>query len=345
MATKKSNKPTRSKKTSSGTLIPDQMLENAGVVPYVDERDLREAKSRKSYRLHSPLLQQLRMIPAPEESDEVLITRLRDGDQEASFLLLVKHYKYIVAKVIELTNGHWYSDDILQAGALGLYEAAMRFEFERKHTFLTYAHYWILKFLYIAIRDDLLPLGGLGLGRDYKERLFNFIKYTMMGLSDGEIMERLGINATKLTELKILNNVASRMNSLDSMVSNNPDDDDLDPLNAQGIPTHLSAESEYISHEFLDYIEEIVRDLATTDELAAEVANYRLGINGHEQLDKPEICVRLSITKKEFEHLKRTGNRFLKVQMISDGWYEAKQSEMLEVYKWEAEQAKKELQP
>ena len=304
MVTKRSKKSATSKPITGGSGIPSQMLEDAGVVSYVDERDIKEASSRKRYGLRSPLLQQLRVIPAPTESDEVLITRLREGDKEASFALLCKHYKYIVAKVIELTNGHWYSDDILQAGALGLYEAAMRFDFTRKHTFLTYAHYWILKYLYIAIRDDLLPLGGLGLGRDYKERLFNFIKYTMMGLSDGEIMERLGINATKLTELKILNNAASpsRMNSLDSMVSNNPEDDDLDPLNAQGIPTHLSAESEFINREFLDYVEEKVRDLANTDPIAAEVANYRLGINGHDQLEKPEICAKLQLTKKEYEN-------------------------------------------
>ena len=326
--------------------IPTQMIEDAGVgvATYEDERDYREFVSRRKFGVRSPLLNQLRVLEAPTDSDESLILRLREGDKEASFLLLCKHYKYIVAKIIEITNGHWYSDDILQAGALGLYEAAIRFDLDRKHTFLTYAHYWILKYLYIAIRDDLLPLGGLGIGRDYKERLFNFIKYTMMGLSDSEIMERLNINSAKLIELKILNNAASRMHSLDTMVSANPEDDDLDPLNAQGIPTHNSAELEYINHEFMDYVEDKLEELSATDKMAAEVACYRLGLRGYPQLEKAEICTRLSISKRDYEVLKRSGNRFLKVQMIHDGWYDAKQSEMLEVYKWEEEQAKKDLQ-
>lgn len=288
--------------------------------------------SNKRYRLWSPFLQYLRDIEKPTESDRELIARLKQGDDAASFMLFCKHYPYILRKIMEITQGRWYSDDVLQAGALGLYEAANRFDASRENKFLTYAHYWILKYLYIEIRNELLPMGGIGIGRDGKERLFNFIKYTMEGLPEEEIKARLKVTSRTMLELKILSMAATRLRSLDKMVSAEYDDESLDPKNATGMPTHRSAEDEYLGSELLAYVERCVEELKDYDAQLSMYLKMTLGVCGQEKLDKEEIRAALRLERNELDSMRRRGNFYLRRRMLMDGWYETHQKDMMEAY-------------
>lgn len=308
------------------TLEPSANDAFEGDTEYLDDwglDDLLLERDRRRCGIKSRILQQLRAMPTPKETDIEILTMIRNGDPKGNDLLLAKHYKYILAKIIGTTQGNWYSDDILQAGIIGLFEAASRFDLDRKNTFLTYAHSWILKYIYIEIRNDLLPLGGIGIGRDAKERLFNYIKYTMMGLTDEEIMERLKISRKTLLELKVLTVTTSRIKSLDNMISpSNPDADELEPYNNAGIPTHTSAEEEVLSSELFTYVEHQVNMLRKESPTLAAILDYSLGLNGKKQLTKAEICAKLDINKREFNKMQREGNKFLRVHMIADGWYD-----------------------
>ena len=259
-----------------------------------DVLDTGEAK-RRGLGFCSPLAQELRKFKVPDISDEEIIRMIRSGDRTGNFLLLCKHYKYILKKIGDITQGNWYSDDILQAGAVGLYEAAIRFDETRKVKFLTYAHSWIVKMVYIEIRNELLPMAGMGIGRDAKERLFNYIKYSMFGLTDEEIMEKLHISHKVLVELQILNRAVSRIKSLNQT----PNDDDI-------------------------------KTLGETDAGLAEFLNMELGLNGSHQMEKAEICNKMQLTSKEYEQLKQTGHRYLRTQMIEDGWSDRNASDLAE---------------
>lgn len=311
----------RSKRTdvipTDVTLVPPHMLSHED-----SSLDSYTGRSHRAKGLYSTLLKQLRNLDVTDVEDAKIIQMMREGDRHGNYLLFCKHYRYILRRIIEITQGNWYSDDILQAGAVGLYEAAKRWDPSRNCTFLTYAHYWIVKFLYIEIRNELLPLGGLGLGRDAKERLFNFIKYLMMGLSDEEIMARLRISEKTLNELKILNSIASHTKSLDTMVIGNGEDNEDESYNLVGVPSHPSAESEFLTEEFLSYVECKVNELRESEPKLAEFLDLELGLNGKYQLEKPEICDALGISKKEYSQMKRAGNRYLRVRMIGDGWYD-----------------------
>lgn len=290
------------------------------------------SNTSKRYRLWSPFLQYLRDIEKPTESDRDLIERMKNGDEAASFMLFCKHYPYILRKIMEITQGRWYSDDVLQAGALGLYEAAHRFDPERDNKFLTYAHYWILKYLYIEIRNELLPMGGIGIGRDGKERLFNFIKYTMEGLSEDEIKDRLKVSSRTILELKILSMAATRLRSLDKMVSSEYDEDSLDPKNAIGMPTYRSAEDEYLGAELLTYIENCINELDATDPRLCVFLKMALGACGQERLERDEICAALRLTKQEHDAMRKHGNLYLRKRMMFDGWYETHKKNGVESY-------------
>lgn len=315
---------------------------------YYDEWDIDDLlleRDRRRCGIKSRILHQLRALPTPTETDHEIIKMIRDGNPKGRDLLLAKHYKYILAKIISATQGNWYSDDILQAGIIGLFEAANRFDLSRHTTFLTYGHSWILKYIYIEIRNDLLPLGGIGIGRDAKERLFNYIKYIMMGLSDEEIMERLNINRKTLLELKVLTVTTSRIKSLDNIMNpSNPDVDEIEPYNDIGIPTHSSAEDEVLSNELFIYIEHQVNLLRKDEPVIADVLDLSLGLNGKQQLTKNEICDKLQINKREFTRIQREGNKYLRVHMIADGWYDEGSSRAEEVVKCLQEEARIQLE-
>lgn len=314
---------------------------------YYDEWDIDEVlleRDRRRCGIKSRILHQLRALPTPTETDHEILQMIRAGDPKGRDLLLAKHYKYILAKIIGATQGNWYSDDILQAGIIGLFEAANRFDLSRKTTFLTYGHSWILKYIYIEIRNDLLPLGGIGIGRDAKERLFNYIKYIMMGLTDEEIMERLKISRKTLLELKVLTVTTSRIKSLDNIMNpSNPDADEMEPYNDIGIPTHTSAEEEVLSSELFTYVERQVNRLRKDEPKIADVLDYSLGLNGKKQLTKAEICDKLKINKSEYNQMQREGNKYLRVHMIADGWYDEGSNRAEEIVKCMQEEVQTQL--
>ena len=47
-------------------------------------------------------------------------------------------------------------------------------------------------------------------------------------------------------------------------------------------------------------------------------------------MEKAEICNKMQLTSKEYEQLKQTGNRYLRTQMIEDGWYDRNASDLAE---------------
>lgn len=66
-----------------------------------DVLDTGEAK-RRGLGFCSPLAQELRKFKVPDISDEEIIRMIRSGDRTGNFLLLCKHYKYILKKLVTL---------------------------------------------------------------------------------------------------------------------------------------------------------------------------------------------------------------------------------------------------
>lgn len=304
------------------------MSEDKARSPSKDELEVL-AKKRG---VHSSLLTILQHQKSVDISDAVLCERIRSGDQEAAFQLLIHHYRYIIAKAMQIAAGRHFSDDILQAGAVGLYEAANRYDASKHVKFLTYAHYWILKFLYIEVRNELLPLGGLYVARDNKERLFNYIKYSMMGWSDEQIMEKLKIKPETLEDLKVLNTIASRLKSLDELKSDG-NKDNLDPYDYLGMPTHVSAEEEFCASELTTYVESILKQLSHSEPRLTSFLEYELGLNKKPQLSKAESCKKFKLSPSEYESLKESGLQYLRTQMIEDGWMDMKKEKVKEIVK------------
>ena len=278
---------------------------------------------RIHHGFHSSLLKKLARIPIVSIPDYRLVAGLKNGDAHSSFLLFAKHYKYILAKIIQITKGRWYSDDLLQAGAVGIYEAAKRWDEKKNIKFLTYAHYYILKCLYLEARNEMLPLGGLGIGRDAKERLYNYIKFKMLGFTDAEIKDKLHCSTQALEHLSTLNSFASHICSLDSYAAarqqGKPDEEAYD---RQGTPASESAEDEFMDLDFVKYVSKVVQGLTKDHPRIAKVINLELGLNGCVPSTKKEIAEQMHTTIREVTELRRDGNVLLRKQLLKDGYYD-----------------------
>lgn len=276
--------------------------------------------SRRS-GVNCPLLNQLKKMECPKETDAELVKKYNEGNVNAGYSMLVKHYKFILKRILEITNGHWFSEDILQAGAVGLFEAMKRFDPERGYTFLTYADSWIRKYIYIEVRNELLPMGGIAIGRDAKELLFNYIKLLMQNKTDHEIMETLKIDTKKLNELKIMNITAARIKSLDYVNPDSEDENSADPysmIEDKGASTVEQVEE----NDLRNFIENAVKELEETDPLAARIINMKLGINGYPELTRKEIWTELCLKKYVFLKHEKEGNKYLRTKLIAGGFYD-----------------------
>jgi len=87
-------------------------------------------------------------------TDEQLIARMREGDEEVAQYLLDK-YKYLVrkkARAMYLVGGE--TDDLIQEGMLGLFKAVRDYREERDTSFSTFARLCIDRQLYNAIQSS-----------------------------------------------------------------------------------------------------------------------------------------------------------------------------------------------
>ena len=87
-------------------------------------------------------------------TDEQLIVRMRDGDEEVAQYLLDK-YKYLVrkkARAMYLVGGE--TDDLIQEGMLGVFKAVRDYREERDASFFTFARLCIDRQLYNAIQSS-----------------------------------------------------------------------------------------------------------------------------------------------------------------------------------------------
>lgn len=87
-------------------------------------------------------------------TDEQLIAKIQDGDEEVTQYLLDK-YKYLVrkkARAMYLVGGE--TDDLIQEGMLGLFKAVRDYREERDASFSTFARLCIDRQLYNAIQSS-----------------------------------------------------------------------------------------------------------------------------------------------------------------------------------------------
>ena len=224
-------------------------------------------------------------------------------------MLFVKHHKMILKIIFEVTRGRWYDDGCLQVGGIGLYEAARRFDISRGYAFLTYAVPWIRKYVYIEACNDALPAAGVAFTRDFKEKLFRYIGYSMSGTPEEEIRRLLKVSDLGLKRLEEASRFASRPINLSSL---EPGDDEPPMFLVPSVP---SAEDDMFDEhsedpEFED--DRVVEILEYIDSLPAAQSRIIRNSFAEEKLGRHALQAQLGLTNTEFINEKRAAYRALK---------------------------------
>lgn len=260
-------------------------------------------------RVYSELLRDVSVLPKVLEEDNDLIEQFKQGNREAGHKLFRRHYKLIVKIVLQSTNGRWYSDDCLQAGAVGLYDAAIRFDPSRGAKFTTYAYNWIRKWVLLEVCNDLLPAGGVCFSSSYKDKLFRYIGNRMSGLTEEEIMEKMRISPAELKDLE-----EALSATLPISMDTDQDDIDDDPtLYLPNEPSSESAEDSIINEEsYLGLKRAVIEAINQLPDNLRIILECSLGINSQELKRPHELAKVLHMSIPQVLVLKREANRRLK---------------------------------
>lgn len=189
-------------------------------------------------------------VPAPPlsaEAERDLAERYHRGDQEAGWLLVRAHMRFVF-KVAHSFKGYGLRfDDLVQEGNVGLLEAVRRFEPDRGHRLISYAVHWIRAQMqaYIVQHHSIVRIGTSQVQR----RLFYRLRREeeavrragaeIAGADEGPdagrtvtalVAERLAVSERSVTEMR--KRLHSRDASLDTPVH-----DDADRRFAETLPS------------------------------------------------------------------------------------------------------------
>lgn len=86
------------------------------------------------------------------ESDEELIGRLRQGEQQVMDYLLEKYKNLVKSKAKSMYILGADSEDLIQEGMIGLFKAIRNYDFGRDASFYTFAELCVSRQMYSAVR-------------------------------------------------------------------------------------------------------------------------------------------------------------------------------------------------
>jgi len=85
--------------------------------------------------------------PLTKQEEQVLAKRIQSGDSSAINELVLHNLKFVVLLANKFIGMGLNIDDLIQEGNRGLIEAAKRFTPDKESKFITYAQFWIRKYL------------------------------------------------------------------------------------------------------------------------------------------------------------------------------------------------------
>lgn len=166
--------------------------------------------------------------PLTKEREYELIEKSKDGDKEARDLMIKSNISLVISIAKKFTGRGIPLEDLIGEGNIGLIKAIGKFNPERGYRFSTCAVWWIRQ----SIQRGILNLHNLIKIPLHKYEVYcDLLKSKAAFEADNEkeadikeIAEQSGINRIKVE--KIINFIP-RISSIDSLVSDNTENDNL----------------------------------------------------------------------------------------------------------------------
>ena len=191
-----------------------------------NEDDVRSSTYYAIPRLYKTYLR--KYPPLTKEREYELIEKSKDGDKEARDLMIKSNISLVISIAKKFTGRGIPLEDLIGEGNIGLIKAIGKFNPERGYRFSTCAVWWIRQ----SIQRGILKLHNLIKIPLHKYEIYcDLLKSKAAFEADNEkeadieeIAEQSGINRIKVE--KIINFIP-RISSIDSLVSDNTENDNL----------------------------------------------------------------------------------------------------------------------
>ncbi len=232
------------------------------------------------------------------EEEIILAARIKKGDKEARTHMITANLRLVVKIAHDYANIGLPLLDLVSEGNIGLMKAVERFDPAKGGKLSTYAAWWIKQSIKRALANQSktirLPVHLVDKIAKIK-RVSNSMS-EMLGRepTDEELAEEVGINASKLTQLRT---VSIRPASLDAPMNDEEgtefgaivgDDAAVDP-------------SENLSDKNMQ--EEIAELLGVLDPRELKIINSRFGLDGGRAKTLEEVGQRFGVTRERIRQL------------------------------------------
>ncbi len=264
----------------------------------------RETASLDKY-LHD--IGKVELITAEEEVE--LARKIKDGDQEALEKLTKANLRFVVSVAKQYQNQGLSLPDLINAGNLGLINAAQRFDEPRGFKFISYAVWWIRQSILQALAEQSrivrLPLNKIGtINKINKAYAYLEQEYEREPRAD-EIAALLDITES---EVKDSMRNSSRHLSMDASLTQDKDNNMYDVLKSEDSPTPDKG----LLYESLK--QEINRTISTLPQREADIIKLYFGLDSKHPMTLEEIGEKFELTRERVRQIKEKAIRRLKNQ-------------------------------
>lgn len=248
-----------------------------------------------------------RIPPLTHEEEMELGRRAQEGDEEAIRKLVEANLRFVVAYAKKYRNMNVNFMDLINAGNLGLIEAARRFKPEKNLRFITYAVWWIRQAIFSSLSSQSRAFS-------VPQRIANILH--RIGQSSRRLTHELSREpshaelATSLDmsdeEIDHLLNLDSKGISLTQQV-NEEDTRELESLIE--VPQVDPVEHSMIRESMIEQIGEVLQEL---DPREREVISLRFGLDGGEARTLKEVGDQLNISRERVRQIEAKAKQKLR---------------------------------
>ncbi len=276
----------------------------------------KSSESLDSLNLYFQRIKKIKIL-GPEEERE-LITRAKNGDEEAFRAIIVANQRLVVREALKYYFKGDNFLDLINEGNKGLIEALKKFDLKRENRFFTYALWWVRSEIrrYLSKNQNIISLPDIFYNDylNFKKAYFKLSKKLKRHPSEKELAEALQIPEKKV---KVMLAVPDEIISLDKGISDD---------NSSSLTTFLPDDSVVDPQDIL--IGSSVRDLVREDiekltAREAEIIRLRYGFQGEEPQKLREIAKQLKMSPEGVRRIEIKALAKMKNQLKKQGIYGA----------------------
>lgn len=268
---------------------------------YVDKRKRRQTDNDNEIYQYLAMISQYPLL-TPEEECE-LATKAKNGDKKAFDRFVNCNLRLVTSIAKKYCFSGMDIHDVIQAGNVGLIEAAKRFDPTKGNKFSTYAIPWIRKECIEYAAEMKYPV-SLSVKvfhevRDIKDITDNVLENNLSDLTREEMNEISRLTGIPVERAAKIIHACSVPLSIDA----NLNEDNENPLESIITdPSEPSAEEIWTSREMCEILGDALSQLNDAD---AELIKMRFGLYGYDPMTLDEIGKTMNISRERVRQKER----------------------------------------